>query len=109
MGIPANLKLDIDTTGAAKTAGTGSFDLSDLIAGRRYAKIVLTVSGGTAEFALVKGLTDARQVEVETASASNGHVFNVDDGSWPFLAVDWSSNTGTVTCDVETITGYPQN
>jgi hypothetical protein len=109
MGIPHNQQTNVTADGS-QTAATGTFDLSSLVEGRRYAKVVVTVDGGgSAAFSLKKGLASGRSVEADSVAATAGHIFTIDDGPWAVLTVDWSGNSGadTVTCDVDALTGYP--
>lgn len=109
MSIGNDLQLNFAADGS-QTAATGTFDLSSQVAGRRFGKFIVTVSGsGTASFQLNKGLSSARAVEADSVATTSGHIFTINDGPWPYLTITWSGNSGadTVTCDAMTLHSYP--
>lgn len=85
------------------TTSTGTVDLSSYTSERRRVRVMVVVTGGTATVAIKTGLSSARAPNIQSTSSvgSTGLVYESDKGPWPYLAVAWSSNTGTVTIDVQ--------
>lgn len=84
----------------ATTDATGSTQVARL-QDRRGVRVFAKVSGGTANVSIVAGLAEAAAVPVATQSSvgTSGKLIQTDAGPFPYVAIAWDTNTGTLSAD----------
>lgn len=83
------------------SASSGTLELARLESRRRIRVFAKVTGGGSATLKLLVGHTSTVAVVADSASSvgTSGALLDTDLGPFGYVALDWSSNTGTVVAE----------